>query len=147
MPEAMGLVPLWPGADHLIPLILPPPNLDIAGQFADDGVYGGHYTETLRSHAHFHKHMPKLGLQFGKAVVVPACPGGHQIPLAEVQAAGCTFDGSGSLEILRSPVGEDEWARRYTLARVQDTLDLVHALVSLPGAHAAFSWPDTRSGA
>ena len=45
----------------------------------------------------------------------------------------------GNFDVLRSPIGDEAWARRYTPTRAGEALDLFQALAALPGAHAAFS--------
>ena len=80
-----------------------------------------------------------LGLAFGKAVIIPARAQGHLVTCEAAQAAGCTFDPSGNFEVLRAPVGQDEWAGDYTLKRAGETLGLFHALAGLHNSHAAFT--------
>ena len=61
------------------------------------------------------------------------------IDLAAVKAAGCTFVADGNFDALRSPIGDDAWARRYTLTRAGETHDLFQALAALPHTHAAYT--------
>ena len=92
----------------------------------------------MRTAAHLVTHLPVVGLQLGRAVVTPACPGSHLVTAAAVTAAGCALDPSGNIEVLRALVGDEGWAQQYTLARVQETLGLFQALAGLRGSHAAF---------
>ena len=52
VPEAMGLTPLWPGTEELIPALDPPVQADMVVLYADDGVIAGHQREILRLAAH-----------------------------------------------------------------------------------------------
>ena len=91
-------------------------------------------------------HMSQLGLTFGKVVIVPSRPHGHLVTRTAALAVACTFDPSGNFEVLRAPVGHDEWASQYTLARAGETLDLFQALSCLPSARLAFSLAEYQFG-
>ena len=72
--EALGLCEPWPGTPALIPKLEPPPVLDTAAQFADDGLIAGRQGEVLRAVSHLMTHMPLLGLRFSKMDIIPASP-------------------------------------------------------------------------
>ena len=96
IPEALGLAPLWPGTERLIPALEPAPCLDLVAMFADDGVIAGRAPEVLRVAHHLTRHMPALGLAFGKADLVPAVPFSGVCSPAMAAAAGRTLVANGN---------------------------------------------------
>ena len=48
-----------------------------------------------------------------------------------MRAAGCTWEPEGNFEVMRSPVGTDEWACRYTRARAKEALEVYAELAKL----------------
>lgn len=72
--EAVGLTPVWPGTQELLPPLHPPPALDVAGFFADDGCISGSRREAGRVATHLRHHVGPSGLRSGKLDIAPADP-------------------------------------------------------------------------
>ena len=138
IPESLGLAKLWPGTTHIIPVMDPPPAVSLMVMFADDGLIGGGQTEMARVAAHLTAHMPRnTGLSFGKMQAVPASKN-NAIDGEAMKAAGCTMCAAEGFEVMRAPIGQEEWAQDYSRHRVEETMEVIEALAKLPSRHTGF---------
>ena len=65
-------------------------------------------------------------------------PSAHPIDAAALQQAGCSWEPEGNFEVMRAPIGSDEWGRQYTRARAEETVEVYAELTRLGDPHAAF---------
>lgn len=112
--------------------------LDYVGMFADDGQIAGPCEDVLRVARRLRTHMGHTGLHFGKLQMVPANPDDTVLDARTCEEAGCTMVADGSLEVMRAPVGEGGWSRRYSAERAEATVQVYDALATLEPSHVAF---------
>ena len=126
--EALGVVQVDPRTSQVAPVLDPPAALDMTPMFADDGIVAGRSGEVLRALKHLQTVMPPLGLRFSMLELVPAAGADHAVDVAPFEACGCTVTATGRIEVLKSPVGPQEWCQEYAKSR---TLKYVGALAAV----------------
>ena len=137
--ESLGLVAPPGGSAVHVPLLQPPAALDMAPNFADDGILAGPSREVLRALRHLQRVMPSIGLRFSSLVVGPAAgERGHTVDWAPFVAAGCSVAEAGNFEILKSPVGDIDFSRDFCLQTALKQAKVVDAIGQLPDPHCAF---------
>ncbi len=136
--ESLGLVPPLQGsAVHLLQ-IEPPVELDIAPAFADDGVLAGDSAEVLRALRHMKRVMPAAGLRFSHLQVAAASsePQEERV-FEEFVREGCAAILDGNMEVLKSPLGTDEFSRAYCLEVAEKQRGILNYLADLGDAQVA----------
>ena len=137
--ESLGLIAPPGGSAINVPVLNPPAALDLAPNFADDGMLAGPAPEVLRALRHLKRVMPSLGLRFSSLLVGPAAgEHAHTVDWAPFVAAGCAVTEAGNFEILKSPVGELDFARDFCLQTALKQAKVVDAISHLPDPHCAY---------
>ncbi len=145
--EGLGIAEVDPRTTAVAPVLDPPADLDMTPMFADDGFLAGKSAEVLRALRHLQPVMPLLGLRFSMLEAVTAAAGRHTVARAAFENLGCTWNETGNLEVLKSPIGSPAWSTDYSKRRAVRGLRAVAALGALPGAHVAYYLARASAGA
>ena len=145
--ESLGVAQVDPRTTAVAPVMEPPADLDMTPMFAADGFFAGKSRTVARAPQHVQPIMPGLGLRFSLLEAVPSAGSRNHIDRGIFDALGCTWNDSGNLEVLKSPVGNPTWCAEYSKARATRALRAVTALGALPGAHVAYYLMKASAGA
>ena len=128
---ALGLIPPSEGSSIQLPVLDPPAVLDMAPNFADDGLLARKSGEVLRALTHLKRVMPMVGLKFSTLQLVPAALDAHTFQVEPFTALGGQMCSEGNVEILKSPVGTQEFCQQYCLQQVGKQRALFEFLAEL----------------
>ena len=70
--------------------------------------------------------------------MAPAAGTQHQVDMAEFLAAGCQVVGDGNIEVLKSPCGDADFCKKYSLSVLRKQSKAFEALRSLEDPHVAY---------
>jgi hypothetical protein len=129
--EALGLIPAPAGSAVQLPPLAPPAVLDMAPNFADDGLLAGRSDEVLRALTHLKMIMPTLGLRFSTLQLIPAAGQAHSIDLDPFKTLGCSVQEDGNFEVLKSPLGTDGYCKEFCAKLVEKQREIFEFLATL----------------
>ena len=136
--ESLGLVAPPAGTALTLPRLEPPAQLDMAPCFADDGFLAGASGEVLRALKHLLAVMPQVGLRFSSLQLVAAAGPHHRVNFDPFLALGCSVNGDGDIEVLKSPIGTDAFCQSYSQGLVDKQLGVLDAVAAIPDAQVGF---------
>jgi len=137
--ESLGIIPSPDGTCIRPAAVLDPPaQLDMAPNFADDGLLAGPASEVLRALQHCKRILPTLGLRFSSLVLSPAAGVAHQVDLAPFRAEGCSIVEDGNIEVLKSPCGDPDFCANYCRETVQKHSKAFESLRAVEDPHVCY---------
>ena len=69
--------------------------------------------------------MPQVGLRFSSLQLVAAAGPHHRINFDPFLALGCSVNGDGDIEVLKSPIGTDAFCQSYSQGLVDKQLGVL----------------------
>ena len=135
--EALGMLPLAPGTQALLPTLEPPAILDMTPMFADDGFFAGPADEVQRALAHLVSVLPRLGLTFSKLDVFPAAGSNSILDETAFTRLGCKVFYTANPAIMKIPIGDVVQCESYLAKRVEKGASIAQQISKLPDAHCA----------